>query len=72
LLVLDSRQVQTVAPQFPDALYRITSGDARREAIFEDDQGPEAFLGVLAEVVQGYRRTGGAFCLTDTPAAISM
>ena len=34
------------------ALYHITSRGDRRAAMFEDDEDREAFLGVLAEVVE--------------------
>jgi REP element-mobilizing transposase RayT len=47
----------------PGALYHITSRGGRGEAIFEDDADREAFLGVLAEVVEGYRWICHAFCL---------
>jgi REP element-mobilizing transposase RayT len=40
--------------EFTGALYHITSRGDRREAIFEDDEDRERFLGVLAEVVSRY------------------
>jgi putative transposase len=36
------------------ALYHVTSRGDRREAIFEDDEDRDRFLGVLAEVVARY------------------
>ena len=49
--------------EFCGALYHITSRGDRREAIFEDDEDREAFLGVLAEVVGRYNWICHAFCL---------
>jgi REP element-mobilizing transposase RayT len=49
--------------EFPGALYHITSRGDRREAIYEDDDDREAFLGVLAEVVDRYHWICHAFCL---------
>jgi len=40
--------------EFTGALYHSTSRGGRREAIFEDDDNRERFLGVLAEVVSRY------------------
>jgi hypothetical protein len=40
--------------EFAGALYHVTSRGDRREAIFEDDEDREAFLSVLAEVVERY------------------
>jgi len=39
---------------FAGALYQVTSRGDRREAIFEDDEDRDRFLGVLAEVVERY------------------
>lgn len=49
--------------EFAGALYHLTSRGDRREAIFEDDADREAFLGVLAEVVERYHWICHAFCL---------
>ncbi len=49
--------------EFSGALYHITSRGDRREAIYEDDQDREAFLDVLAEVVERYNWICHAFCL---------
>ena len=40
--------------EFAGALYHITSRGDRREPIYEDDGDREAFLGVLAEVVERF------------------
>lgn len=40
--------------EFSGALYHVTSRGDRREAIYEDDEDWETFLGVLAEVVGRY------------------
>jgi putative transposase len=40
--------------EFTGAMYHSTSRGDRREAIFEDDDNRERFLGVLAEVVSRY------------------
>jgi hypothetical protein len=40
--------------EFTGALYHSTSRGDRREAIFEDDQDRERFLGLPAEVVSRY------------------
>jgi len=40
--------------EFTGALYHSTSRGDRREAIFEDDDNRDRFLGVLAEVVPRY------------------
>jgi putative transposase len=49
--------------EFPGALYHITSRGDRQEAIFEDDEDREAFLRVLAEVVERYNWVCHAYCL---------
>jgi REP element-mobilizing transposase RayT len=49
--------------EFAGALYHITSRGDRRGTIFEDDKDREAFLGVLAEVVERYNWICHAFCL---------
>ena len=49
--------------EFAGALYHITSRGDRREAIYEDDEDREAFLEVLAEVVDRYNWICHAFCL---------
>lgn len=49
--------------EFAGALYHITSRGDRREAVFEDDEDREAFLGVLAEVVDRFNWICHAFCL---------
>ena len=49
--------------EFAGALYHICSRGDRREAIFQDDEDREAFLGVLAEVVERYNWICHAFCL---------
>jgi len=49
--------------EFDGALYHITSRGDRREAIYDDDEDREAFLGVLAEVVERYNWICHAFCL---------
>ncbi|EXJ13486.1 hypothetical protein D779_3651 [Imhoffiella purpurea] len=40
--------------EFAGALYHITSRGDRREPIYEDDDDREAFLRVLAEVVERF------------------
>ena len=52
---------------FGGALYHITSRGDRREAISEDDEDREAFLGVLSEVVERDKWICRAFCLMTTP-----
>ncbi len=49
--------------EFAGALYHITSRGDRRETIYADDDDREAFLGVLAEVVERYNWICHAFCL---------
>ncbi len=49
--------------EFAGALYHITSRGDRRGAIYQDDDDREAFLGVLAEVVERYNWICHAFCL---------
>ena len=49
--------------EFSGALYHITSRGDRREAIYEDDEDREMFLGVLVEVVERYNWICHAFCL---------
>ncbi len=49
--------------EFPGALYHITSRGDRRVAIYEDDEDREAFLSILAEVVERYNWICHAFCL---------
>jgi REP element-mobilizing transposase RayT len=49
--------------EFAGALYHITSRGDRREAIYEDDEDREAFLRVLAEVVERYHWVCHGFCL---------
>ena len=49
--------------EFAGALYHITSRGDRREAIYDDDEDREAFLNVLAEVVDRYNWFCHAFCL---------
>jgi putative transposase len=49
--------------EFAGALYHITSRGDRREAIYEDDVDRDAFLNVLAEVVDRFNWICHAFCL---------
>jgi REP element-mobilizing transposase RayT len=49
--------------EFSGALYHVTSRGDRREAIYEDDADREAFLGVLAEVVERFNWLCHAYCL---------
>ena len=49
--------------EFAGALYHITSRGDRREAIYEDDEDREAFLRILAEVVERDHWVCHAFCL---------
>ena len=52
--------------EFPGALYHVTSRGDRREKIFEDDDDDrEAFLAVLAEVVERFNWLCHAYCLMD-------
>ena len=44
--------------EFAGALYHVTSRGDRRGAIYEDDEDREAFLGVLAEVVERFNWIG--------------
>ena len=56
--------------EFADALYHITSRGDRREAIYEDDEDREAFLAVLAQVVDRYHWICLAYCLMTNHCAI--
>jgi REP element-mobilizing transposase RayT len=49
--------------EFPGAVYHLTSRGDRQEAIFEGTEDREAFLDVLAEVVERYHWVCHAFCL---------
>ena len=49
--------------EFAGALYHITSRGDRRETIYEDDADREAFLSVLAEVVERQNWVCHAYCL---------
>ena len=49
--------------EFAGALYHVTSRGDRREAIFEDDEDRDRFLGVLAEVVERCNWVCHAYCL---------
>jgi len=49
--------------EFAGALYHITSRGDRREAIYEDDEDREMFLGVLAETVERFNWVCHAYCL---------
>ncbi len=49
--------------EFAGALYHITSRGDHRESIYEDEEDREAFLSVLAEVVERYNWICHAFCL---------
>jgi len=49
--------------EFEGALYHVTSRGDRQEAIYEDDDDREAFLGVLAEVVERFNWVCHAYCL---------
>jgi len=49
--------------EFSGALYHITSRGDRREAIYEDDEDREAFLSVLAEVVERFNWLCHGYCL---------
>jgi REP element-mobilizing transposase RayT len=49
--------------EFAGALYHITCRGDRREAIYEDDVDREAFLNLLAEVVDRFNWICHAFCL---------
>ncbi len=49
--------------EFAGALYHVTSRGDRRGAIYGDDQDREAFLGVLAEVVERFNWICHAYCL---------
>ena len=49
--------------EFAGALYHNTSRGDRREAIYEDDEDREAFLRVVAEVVERYHWVCYGFCL---------
>jgi hypothetical protein len=48
--------------EFAGALYHITSRGDRREAIFEDDDNRDRFLGVPPEVVERYNWVCHADC----------
>lgn len=48
--------------EFAGALYHVTSRGDRGEAIYEDDENPEAFLGVLAEMVERFNWICHAHC----------
>jgi len=48
--------------EFPGAFYHVTSRGDRREAIYENDDDCEAFLGVLGEVVDGFGWHCHAYC----------
>lgn len=49
--------------EFAGALYHVTSRGDRREAIYEDEADREAFLEVLAEVIERYNWVCHAYCL---------
>ncbi|MCP5419013.1 MAG: transposase [Gammaproteobacteria bacterium] len=49
--------------EFAGALYHVTSRGDRQESIYEDDTDREAFLTVLAEVVERFHWTCHAYCL---------
>jgi REP element-mobilizing transposase RayT len=49
--------------EFEGALYHVTSRGHSQEAIYEDDDDPDAFLGVLAEVVERFNWFCHAYCL---------
>lgn len=51
--------------EFPNALYHITARGDRREDIFEDDIDRQAFLHVLAQVVDQFNWLCYAWCLMD-------
>ena len=49
--------------EFSGALYHITSRGDRREAIYEDDDDRELFLGTLSEVVERFNWLCHSYCL---------
>jgi len=51
--------------QFPGALYHVTSRGDKKEKIFEDDRDREAFLKILASVVEQCNWLCHAYCLMD-------
>ena len=51
--------------EFPNALYHVTARGDRREDIFEDDTDRQAFLGILARVVEQFNWLCYAWCLMD-------
>ena len=51
--------------EFPSALYHVTARGDRREDIFEDDTDRQAFLRILADVVEQFNWLCYAWCLMD-------
>lgn len=51
--------------QFPGALYHVTSRGDKKQKIFEDDRDREAFLKILASVVEQCNWLCHAYCLMD-------
>ena len=51
--------------EFPNALYHVTARGDRREDIFEDDVDRQAFLDILAQVVEQFNWLCYAWCLMD-------
>ena len=51
--------------EFPGALYHVTARGDRREDIFDDDTDRNAFLDVLAQVVEQFNWLCYAWCLMD-------
>lgn len=51
--------------EFAGALYHVTSRGDRREAIYEDDEDRDRFLGTLAEVVERFNWLCHAYCLMN-------
>ncbi|MFK7955464.1 MAG: transposase [Lysobacterales bacterium] len=52
-------------PEYPGALYHITSRGDRREDIFDDDNDRQRFLSLLAAVIDRYGWFCYAFCLMN-------
>ena len=51
--------------EFPSALYHVTARGDRRENIFDDDTDRQAFLRILAAVVEQFNWLCYAWCLMD-------
>lgn len=64
--IANARILQMAKPpriEFAGSIYQIRSCGNQWEAIFEEDEDQERFLGVLAEAVERYNWSFHAYCL---------